>query len=89
MSRQLISRSVDLQRLREEGYDLEIRAGFLLVKDVPYVNSKKEVKQGTLVSKLTLADDVTAKPDNHVAYFEGEHPCRQDGKKSSRSRTRA
>jgi len=28
MSRQLISRSVDLQRLREEGYDLEIRAGF-------------------------------------------------------------
>jgi len=80
MSRQLISRSVDLQRLREEGYDLEIRAGFLLVKDVPYVNSKREVKQGTLVSTLTLADDVTAKPDNHVAYFEGEHPCRQDGK---------
>ncbi len=39
MSRQLISRSPDLQRLEDEGYDLEIRSGYLLVKDVPYVNS--------------------------------------------------
>ena len=43
------------------------------------MNSSKEVKRGTLVSKLVLADDVTARPDNHVAYFDGEHPCRQDG----------
>ena len=54
MSQQLISRSADLKRLREEGYDLEIRTGYLLVKDVPYVNSRKEVKRGILVSKLTL-----------------------------------
>ena len=45
MSRQLISHSADLKRLREEGYDLEIRNGYLLVKDVPYVNSRKEVKR--------------------------------------------
>lgn len=79
MSRKLISRSIDLKQLREEGYDLEIRSGFLLVKDVPYVNSEKEVKRGTLVSKLVLAGDVTARPDDHVAYFEGDHPCHQDG----------
>jgi len=80
MSQKPISRSRDLKRLRDEGYDLEIRSGYLLVKDVPHVNSGKEVKCGTIVSKLMLAGDITVRPDNHVAYFMGEHPCREDGK---------
>ena len=79
MSHPLINRSPDLKRLQDEGYDLEIRSGFLLVKDVPYVNSRKEVQRGTLVAKLILAGDITTRPDDHVAYFAGEHPCRADG----------
>ena len=80
MSLRLINRSPDLKRLRNEGYNLEIRGAFLLVKDIPYVNSGNEVKRGTLVSKLTLAGDVTAQPDSHVAHFIGEHPCDENGK---------
>src|SRR5262249_46259787 len=38
-----------------------------------------EVKRGTLVAKLVLAGDRTAQPDDHVAYFAGEHPCDADG----------
>ncbi len=79
MSNTLIGRSPDLKKLRDEGYDLEIRGGYLLVKDVPYLNSSKEVKKGVLVSKLVLAGDVTTKPDSHVAYFVGDYPCRSDG----------
>jgi|SRR5579863_904023 len=79
MSRRLISHSPDLKKLCDEGYDVEIRAGHLLVKDVPYVNARREVKRGILVSTLTLAGDVTTTPDNHVAYFVGDHPCRSDG----------
>jgi hypothetical protein len=79
MSRQLINRSWDLQKLQNEGYELEIKSGFLLVKGVPYVNSRKEVHRGTLVAKLVLAGDKTARPDDHVAYFAGEHPCNADG----------
>ena len=79
MSRQLINRSWDLQKLQNEGYELEIKSGFLLVKGVPYVNSRKEVQRGTLVAKLVLAGDKTARPDDHVAYFAGEHPCNADG----------
>ncbi|HLM99176.1 MAG TPA: ThiF family adenylyltransferase [Bryobacteraceae bacterium] len=79
MSQRPISRSADLKKLRDEGYDLEIRSGCLLVKDVPYVNSLKEVKRGILVMKLVLADDETARPDDHVAYFSGDHPCFEDG----------
>lgn len=79
MSQRPINRSADLKNLRDEGYNLEIRSGCLLVKDVPYVNSRKEVKSGILVIKLVLADDQTGRPDTHVAYFSGEHPCDEDG----------
>jgi hypothetical protein len=58
---------------------LEIRSGCLLVKDVPYVNSRKEVKRGILAMKLVLADDETSRPDDHVAYFSGDYPCNEDG----------
>jgi len=79
MSQRPISLSPDLTRLRNEGFDLEIRAGYLLVKDVPYVNAAREVKRGILVSKLTLAGDMTTRPDDHVAFFVGDHPCLADG----------
>jgi hypothetical protein len=80
MSHKLISHSLDLKKLQDEGYDLEIRSGYLLVKDVPYVDSSRTVRRGTLVMTLTLAGDVTAQPDDHVAHFIGAHPCREDGK---------
>ncbi len=49
------------------------------MKQVPYVNSRKEVGYGMLVSELTLSGDVTAPPGTHVAHFAGEYPCRSDG----------
>jgi uncharacterized protein DUF6791/ThiF family protein len=80
MSRKLISRSPDLQRLRSEGYDIEVRSGrFLLVKSIPYVNANREIALGTLVSTLNLAGEATAPPDTHVVTWIGEHPCRPDG----------
>lgn len=80
MSPPLISRSPDLARLRDDGYEVEIRAGHLVIRNVPYVNAKCEVKRGLLVSTLHLAGDVTAKPDTHVALFAGEHPCDRHGR---------
>jgi hypothetical protein len=84
MSLRLINRSPDLKKLRDEGYDIDIRSGHLLVRDVPYVNSKREIKRGTLVVKLCLANDVTIRPDDHVAFFEGEYPCDKDGVRIAR-----
>jgi hypothetical protein len=80
MSHALISRSPDLKRLRDEGYDVEIRYAHLLLKDVPYVNSRCEVKRGILVSELTMAGEVTGPPSTHVASFSGEYPCNRDGR---------
>lgn len=80
MSHQLISRSADLKQLRDEGYDIEIRSGHLLVKSVPYVNSRREVCRGTLVVPLgDVSGDKVNAPADHTAFFRGEPPCRPDG----------
>jgi ThiF family len=81
MSRRPIALSPDLRRLQNEGYDLEIRGGYLLVKDVPYVDFQCRIKRGTLISRLELAGDITNKPTDHVAYWTGDHPCHSDGGK--------
>jgi hypothetical protein len=62
---------------------LELVGDLLLVSHVPYVNSRREICLGTLVSKLDLAGDVTAKPQDHVIYFIGEYPCHKDGNEIS------
>ncbi|MBI4825777.1 MAG: M48 family metalloprotease [Nitrospirae bacterium] len=79
MSQQLINRNSDLKRLRDEGYDVEVRSNHLLVKQVPYVNSIKEIKFGILVSELNVAGDMTTTPKDHTVYFSGEHPCDKNG----------
>ncbi len=80
MSPELISHSADLKQLLDEGYDIGIRANHLVISQVPYVNAKREVQYGTLISELTLADDrTTAKPSTHVAHFIGDYPCNRDG----------
>ena len=56
-----------------------MKHGHLLVHDVPYVNSKKEVSRGILVAPLSLAGDRTAPPPDHMLYFTGEHPCDHEG----------
>src|SRR4051812_15010387 len=80
MSQQLINHSPDLKRLRDEGYEIEVRSGHLLAHHIPYVNSSCQVAFGVLVSELTLSSNFqTARPGNHVIHFQGEHPCNRDG----------
>lgn len=76
-----IDRSPDLLRLRTDGYNIQVtKAGFLAVRDVPYVNSKCEIASGILVSNLDLAGDITARPQDHTIKFVGEYPCDSTGK---------
>jgi hypothetical protein len=80
MSQQLINHSPDLKQLRDEGFEIEVKGGYLIIHHIPYINSSKEIKYGTLVSELTLIDGKkTAVPSTHVIYFIGEHPCNKDG----------
>lgn len=79
MSQQLINHSPDLKRLRDEGYEVCIKGGYLIIHHIPYVNSQRQICYGTLISTLALNNDITIRPDTHVINFMGEHPCNKDG----------
>ena len=75
MSLELISHREDLKRLVEEGYELEVRSGYLVLHGVPYVTSRRAVKYGKLVCSLVEAGP----PQDHIVYFAGEYPCDDQG----------
>jgi ThiF family len=79
MSQALISRNDDLRRLRNEGYEIRILDGLLLVAHVPYVNARPSVHFGTLVVPLSLDGDITTRSRDHTARFIGEAPCDENG----------
>jgi hypothetical protein len=76
MSQKLINLNSDLKRLRDEGYEIEVRNGYALVHNVPYVNKDCQINYGILISNLELTGDLTINPlSDHVIHFCGEHPC--------------
>lgn len=82
MSVDLIARNNDLQRLIDEGFSLEIRGGYLLVHNVPYVRTDGLLDRGILVTSLALTPTgETVNPiSDHTMYLAGGMPCHRDGK---------
>lgn len=76
----LINHSPDLKRLWDEGYEIEVSEGFLIIHHVPYLNSLREINYGILICPLTLAGDATQAPGDHTVYFSGEAPCDKNGR---------
>jgi hypothetical protein len=70
----LVDRSPDLSKLVEEGYDIEVRGGNLLVHHVPYVTSEKRVDYCILVSELTTNGTTTIQPGSHQVWVVGGVP---------------
>lgn len=84
MSHAALNLSPDLQKLRDEGYYIQIKRGVLLVHEVPYVNAKRQVKHGILITELDMAGNQTIKPKSHVVQFAGEEPCDANGRPLSK-----
>lgn len=79
MSRRPIARSPALRQLRDEGFDIEVLVGYLVVHNVPYVNEQREVKRGVLFAALRLNNDVALEPEDHQCKWAGDMPCQENG----------
>ena len=80
MQQQLISLNTDLKQLLDDGFDLVVDGGHLLVHHIPYVTSLKKVEFGSLVCILTYASPTKlTPPHDHTIYFIGETPCDLNG----------
>jgi hypothetical protein len=79
MSAKLIARSPDLKKLQDQGYDIEVRSGYLIIRSVPYATAAKTVALGTVVTDLVLNGDITQRPGDHQVWFAGKAPCHATG----------
>ncbi|MFL6090441.1 MAG: ThiF family adenylyltransferase [Aeromicrobium sp.] len=83
MSTTLVGLSPDLLQLLEDGYDIEVRDGNLLVHHVPFVNSEGDVVHGIVVSELSTDGERTIQPGRHEVWIVGDVPHDHLGNKIS------
>lgn len=82
MSQKLIDLNDDLRKLRDEGFNVDIEGGCLVVRDIPYVNDQRKVCRGIIVSTLDMNGEVLNPPTNiHKVYFAGAYPCESNGRR--------
>jgi hypothetical protein len=79
----LVAHSADLARLVDEGFDIEVRDGSLLVHHVPYVTPAGEVDYCILYSELTTNGEHTVTPGRHEVWVIGDIPHDHQGNKLS------
>jgi len=77
---QLASHNDDLRRMMERGLALSVDGGYLLVRDIPYLNEQSELKWGAFVAKLEFIDKVRVLQDDHQVWFAGAVPYGLDKK---------
>jgi hypothetical protein len=79
MSPRPIDRSPDLRHLRDDGFDISIRSGYLVMQDVPYVAPGGGHARGLLVDFLDLNGEIANPPRDHTMLWAGATPCDRDG----------
>lgn len=79
MSQTLVSHNDDLRRLVEKGYAVGFDSNYLIVRDIPYLNSAGDVKWGSIVAKLVHVTSEKVTQENHQVLFAGGSPHRLDG----------
>jgi hypothetical protein len=75
---ELINHNDDLKQLLNEGYEIEFFNIYLMIHHVPYVNDRKQVAYGTLVSKSEQSGHALRSID-HTALWIGNYPCDSKG----------
>lgn len=65
--------------LLEKGYALSIDSNYLVVRDVPYLDSEKKLRIGAIVSKLVFVDNDHVRMHDHQVLFCGSHPHEING----------
>ncbi|MGV9922080.1 ThiF family adenylyltransferase [Streptomyces cellulosae] len=80
MSTALLDRDPDLSRLLDDGYDVVIHAGHIVVRHIPYVTEHRTVEHGFLAYPMTVSGDRLVSGTDHRIWFGGSTPCDEHGR---------
>lgn len=78
---ELASHNEDISRLLDKGYALRVDGdgGYLVVRDIPYLDAQQALQWGAFVTKLVDVDKKRVRQDDHQVYFAGSVPHGLDG----------
>jgi len=80
MFQKLVSHNDDFRRLVEKGFAVSFDSGFLIVRDIPYLDAELKLHIGAIVTKLRFIDENRVAQEDHQIFFAGGHPYGADGK---------
>ncbi len=80
MFQQLVSHNEDLQRLVDKGYAVAFDGNYLVVRDIPYLDSERQLQVGAIVTKLDFVDQEHVAQSDHQIFFAGSIPHGLDSK---------
>jgi hypothetical protein len=76
---ELASHNSDVKALLEMGYAITEDHGYLVIRDIPYLDNNGQKQTGAIVTKLVDVDGKKVKQDDHQIFFAGSHPHQIDG----------
>ena len=79
MSTAPLARDADLSRVLDDGYDVVIQGGHLVIRHIPYVTSAKQIAYGFLAYPVAVSGDHIVSETDHRIWFGGEQPCNEHG----------
>jgi hypothetical protein len=79
MSTAPLARDADVRRLLDDGYDINLVEGHLVVKQIPYVTADRAVAYGFLAYPVTVSGDRVVSGTDHRIWFGGSVPCNEHG----------
>lgn len=80
MFAKLVNHNEDLQRLVDKGYAVAFDGGYLVVRDIPYLDHERQLRIGAIVAKLEFVNETKVVQTDHQIYFAGSHPHGLDGR---------
>jgi hypothetical protein len=76
---ELANHNEDLKQLLEKGYAITEDHGYIVVRDIPFLDSHNTCQIGAIVSSISDIDGKKVRPHDHQIFFAGSHPCELDG----------
>lgn len=80
MFQKLVNHNEDLRRLVEKGYAVAFDSNYLVVRDIPYLDSDRKLQIGAIVTKLEFIDQERVTQSDHQIFFAGSVPYGLDGR---------
>jgi len=77
---QLVNHNDDIRRLVEKGYAVAFDSNYLVVRDIPYLDSDGKLQIGAIVTKLVDIGQDRIIQEDHQIFFAGSVPYGLDGK---------